>query len=69
MPENVAGGVGPGATHGLEAVEAAHVGGGEKLRLHVAENVDEELGVEALHACGDVVGAGARSVIFEFMAV
>ena len=56
--------VGPGCVHGLEAVEAAEVGGGEKLRLYVAENVEEELGVEALHVGWVLVCAGGRSAIF-----
>jgi hypothetical protein len=56
--------VGPGRAHGLEAVEEAQVLGGDEGRVHAAEDVVEELGVEALHAAGDVwVCAGAGSVI------
>ena len=50
--EEAADGVGPGAAHGLEAVEEAQVLGGEEARLHAGEDVLDEVGVEALHVCG-----------------
>jgi hypothetical protein len=66
LPEEAAGGAGPGAAHGLEAVEEEEVLGGQKLRLrlHGAEDVVEELGVEALHVCVRVWGALVPEVLF-----
>ncbi len=51
LSEQTTGGLEPGCVHGLEAVEEAQVRGGEEGRLRAAEDVVEELGVEALHVC------------------
>jgi hypothetical protein len=66
--EDAADSVGPGCAHGLEAVEDAQVLGGDEGRVHAAEDVVEELGVEALHVCVEVCGcAGAGSNILYFV--
>ena len=49
LSEDAVDSVAPGGAHGLEAAEAAQVAGGEKLRLCAADDVVEEVGVEALH--------------------
>ncbi len=56
--------VGPGCAHGLEAVEDAQVLGGDEGRVYAAEDVVEELGVEALHVCVCVWCALVPEVIF-----
>jgi hypothetical protein len=56
--------VGPGRAHGLEAVEEAQVLGGDEGRVHAAEDVVEELGVEALHVCVRVWGALLAELLF-----
>ena len=48
--EDMTDSVRPGAAHGLEAVEAAQVGRGDEARGRVVQDVQEELGVEAVHA-------------------
>jgi hypothetical protein len=55
LSEHTTGSVGPGAAHGLEAVEEAQVLGGEEGRLRAAEDVVQELGVEAMHVCVECV--------------
>ena len=55
---------GPGCVHGLEAVEAAQVGGGDEAGGRALQDVDEELGVEALHVGWGCVCAGGPSAIF-----
>jgi hypothetical protein len=64
--EKAADDVRPGLVHGLEAVEEAQVLGGEelRLRLHAAEDVVEELGVEALHVWAVCGCAGGLSAFF-----
>jgi hypothetical protein len=62
--EDTADGVGPGRAHGLEAVEEAQVLGGDEGRVHAAEDVVEELGVEALHVCVRVWCALVVEVLF-----
>jgi hypothetical protein len=53
--EDTAGCAAPGCDHGLEAVEAAQVRGGGATRLHAGEDVEQEVGGEALHGGGAVV--------------
>ena len=57
LPEEAADDGRPGPVHGLEAVEEAQVLGGEEGRLRGAEDVLDEVGVEALHVCR---GVGVR---------
>ena len=66
LAEDIVHSVRPGAAHGLEAVEAAEVGRGDEARGRVVQDVEEELGVEALHAVARLHPcACARSAIFE----
>jgi hypothetical protein len=64
LPEEAADDARPGPVHGLEAVEEAQVRGGEELRLRAAEDVVQELGVEALRVCGREGCAGGPSAFF-----
>ena len=65
LPQNAEDSVAPGGADGPEAAEAAQVAGGEKLRLCAADDVVEELGVEALHCvCGCACVRGCRKCYF-----